>query len=39
MDFHIETWDEAFPSLSISWLDMETIAALYELRAMADGPK
>ena len=29
---------QSFPS-SLSELDMETIAALYELQAMAGGPK
>ena len=37
-DFHMENWDEVYPR-SISYVNMETIATLYELQAIANGPK
>ena len=37
MDFYIENWDEASPIDSI--IRDVTIATLYKLQAMADGPK
>ena len=37
MDFHTENWEKLVPLNSR--LDMETIATLYELLAMADGAK
>ena len=38
MDFHTENWDGDGVSPSISLLEMETIATMYE-KGKADGPK
>ena len=38
MDFYSENKDDVSP-LYFMAIDMETIATLYELQAMVDGPK